>query len=83
MLLLIWMYVIGISIPPFFGWGGYASEGVLVTCTYDYLKDVSVFPCHHDFLSFSQVSKVVYFTPNPNAQLFLINDTKTPSANQH
>jgi len=38
-LLFIWVYVVAISIPPFFGWGGYASEGVLVTCTYDYLKD--------------------------------------------
>jgi len=36
---LIWIYVTLISIPPFLGWGGYASEGVLVTCTYDYLKD--------------------------------------------
>ena len=23
--------------PPFLGWGGYAPEGLLVTCSYDYL----------------------------------------------
>ena len=42
MLTCLWVYVLGISCPPFFGWGGYAAEGVLVTCTYDYLKDVSI-----------------------------------------
>ena len=26
-----------VSMPPFLGWGGYAPEGLLVTCSYDYL----------------------------------------------
>ena len=26
------------SFPPFIGWGAYAPEGLLVTCSYDYLK---------------------------------------------
>ncbi len=42
MLFLLWAYVTLIAIPPFFGWGGYGMEGVMVTCSYDYLKDVSM-----------------------------------------
>jgi hypothetical protein len=30
-----------VSVPPFFGWGGYAAEGLLLTCGYDYIKQVS------------------------------------------
>jgi len=28
-----------ICIPPFLGWGGYALEGLLITCSYDYLSE--------------------------------------------
>jgi len=38
-LLILWVYTIGVCVPPFFGWGAYAAEGLLVTCGYDYLKD--------------------------------------------
>ena len=24
--------------PPFLGWGAYSPEGLLITCSYDYLK---------------------------------------------
>jgi len=37
-LLVLWTYSVGVSIPPFFGWGGYSSEGLLLTCSYDYIK---------------------------------------------
>jgi len=33
-----WVYSVLCSIPPFFGWGGYTPEGLLVTCGYDYLS---------------------------------------------
>jgi len=38
LLLLIWTYSVVISMMPFFGWGGYMAEGLLVTCGYDYLS---------------------------------------------
>ncbi|XP_023347456.1 compound eye opsin BCRH2 [Eurytemora carolleeae] len=37
--LLCWAYAIFVSIPPFFGWGNYAAEGLLLTCSYDYIKN--------------------------------------------
>lgn len=36
-LLVCWGYSVGCCIPPFFGWGSYSPEGLLVTCSYDYL----------------------------------------------
>jgi len=39
-LLAIWGYAIGISLPPLLDvWGGYTTEGLLFTCSYDYLKE--------------------------------------------
>jgi r-opsin len=39
-ILAIWGYSIGASLPPLLGvWGGYTTEGMLFTCSYDYLKD--------------------------------------------
>jgi len=38
MILTTWVYCVGVCTPPFFGWGAYAAEGLLVTCGYDYLK---------------------------------------------
>merc|ERR1711872_337275 len=38
LLTLIWGYSIVVSMMPFFGWGGYMAEGLLVTCGYDYLS---------------------------------------------
>eukprot|EP00095_Tigriopus_kingsejongensis_P007511 maker-scaffold103_size370364-snap-gene-0.19 protein:Tk07511 transcript:maker-scaffold103_size370364-snap-gene-0.19-mRNA-1 annotation:"opsin" len=35
-LLFIWVYVILGALPPFFGWGGFALDGLLITCSYDY-----------------------------------------------
>lgn len=35
----IWTYSILGCCPPFFGWGGYSLEGLLVTCSYDYLTE--------------------------------------------
>jgi len=38
-LLVIWAYCIGIGIMPLLGlWGNYAAEGLLYTCSYDYLS---------------------------------------------
>jgi len=38
-LLAIWAYSTLVCVPPFFGWGGYAAEGLLITCSYDYLAE--------------------------------------------
>jgi len=39
-ILAIWCYSIAISLPPLMDkWGGYTTEGMLFTCSYDYLKD--------------------------------------------
>uniref|UniRef100_A0A0P5V7C4 Class a rhodopsin g-protein coupled receptor gprop1 n=1 Tax=Daphnia magna TaxID=35525 RepID=A0A0P5V7C4_9CRUS len=32
-----WAYAIGWSIPPFIGWGKYIPEGILDSCSFDYL----------------------------------------------
>lgn len=37
-LLLLWGYSVACHIPPFFGWGGYTVEGLLITCSFDYLS---------------------------------------------
>jgi hypothetical protein len=44
----LWVYSGLACLPPFLGWGGYASEGLLVTCSYDYLKEVG--SCLHKVL---------------------------------
>jgi len=36
-LIVVWAYSVGCCIPPFLGWGSYSPEGLLVTCSYDYL----------------------------------------------
>jgi hypothetical protein len=41
-LMCLWVYSTLACLPPFLGWGGYASEGLLLTCSYDYLKEVLV-----------------------------------------
>ncbi len=39
-LMAIWGYCIAIALPPLIGvWGGYTTEGMLYTCSYDYLSD--------------------------------------------
>ena len=38
LLLLIWTYSILICIGPFFGWGNYKAEGLVITCSYDFLS---------------------------------------------
>jgi len=38
MLVAIWGYSTIVSSMPFFGWGGYMTEGGLMTCGYDYLS---------------------------------------------
>ncbi|XP_023345332.1 compound eye opsin BCRH1 [Eurytemora carolleeae] len=39
MILSVWVYSILSTLGPFIGWGSYALEGFLVTCSYDYLKE--------------------------------------------
>ncbi|XP_045595320.1 compound eye opsin BCRH2 [Procambarus clarkii] len=36
-ILLCWTYAIVVSIWPFFGWGAYIPEGILISCSFDYL----------------------------------------------
>jgi len=38
MALFCWGVAIGIAITPFFGWGGYGPEGILTSCSFDYLS---------------------------------------------
>lgn len=46
--LLSWIIAVGCAIPPFFGWGKYILEGILDSCSYDYLtQDFNVSPSHH------------------------------------
>jgi len=37
MILFCWLYAVGWSLPPFFGWGRYIPEGILDSCSFDYL----------------------------------------------
>uniref|UniRef100_A0A3Q2QTQ8 Opsin 4 n=1 Tax=Fundulus heteroclitus TaxID=8078 RepID=A0A3Q2QTQ8_FUNHE len=36
-LLVAWLYSLGWSLPPFFGWSAYVPEGLLTSCTWDYM----------------------------------------------
>uniref|UniRef100_A0A3B5L3L0 G-protein coupled receptors family 1 profile domain-containing protein n=1 Tax=Xiphophorus couchianus TaxID=32473 RepID=A0A3B5L3L0_9TELE len=36
-LLAVWAYSLGWSLPPFFGWSAYVPEGLLTSCTWDYM----------------------------------------------
>ncbi|XP_035255621.1 melanopsin-A [Anguilla anguilla] len=36
-LLAAWVYSLGWSLPPFFGWSAYVPEGLLTSCTWDYV----------------------------------------------
>ena len=39
-ILAVWGYAVGISLPPLMDlWGGYTTEGMLFTCSYDYLAN--------------------------------------------
>lgn len=37
-ILCIWIYSVIVCVPPFLGWGKYALEGQLISCSYDYLS---------------------------------------------
>jgi len=39
LLLILWAYSTGIAIGPFLGWGDYSAEGLLITCSYDFLSE--------------------------------------------
>nr|ADQ01810.1 opsin protein [Leptuca pugilator] len=42
--LLSWIIAVGCALPPFFGWGKYILEGILDSCSYDYLtQDFNTF----------------------------------------
>merc|ERR1712038_732482 len=57
-ILLIWTYAIGITTCPFWGWGDYMAEGLLITCTYNFL-DPGVNA--RTFILFAYIFN--YFTP--------------------
>jgi len=38
LVIVLWVYSTLVCMPPFLGWGAYSPEGLLVTCSYDYLK---------------------------------------------
>ncbi|XP_068202943.1 compound eye opsin BCRH2-like [Palaemon carinicauda] len=37
-IILCWAYAVGVSIWPFFGWNAYIPEGILTSCSFDYLS---------------------------------------------
>jgi len=40
--LIAWTVSIGVAVAPLFGWGGYGPEGILTSCSFDYLsQDIS------------------------------------------
>jgi len=43
---LLWAYCIGVALFPFFGWGGYAADGLLITCGYDFISQVYISTLH-------------------------------------
>ena len=46
LILFCWTYAIGWSILPFIGWGRFIPEGILDSCSFDYLtRDISVIFC--------------------------------------
>ncbi|KAM8924399.1 melanopsin [Pelodytes ibericus] len=36
-LLCVWLYSLAWSLPPFFGWSAYVPEGLMTSCTWDYM----------------------------------------------
>jgi len=37
MVIFTWIYAVGVSTPPLYGWGRYILEGILDSCSFDYL----------------------------------------------
>ncbi|XP_045149422.1 melanopsin isoform X2 [Echinops telfairi] len=37
-LLVIWLYALAWSLPPFFGWSAYVPDGLLTSCSWDYMS---------------------------------------------
>ncbi|XP_068114694.1 melanopsin isoform X2 [Hyperolius riggenbachi] len=37
-LLGVWLYALAWSLPPFFGWSAYVPEGLMTSCTWDYMS---------------------------------------------
>ncbi|XP_007229372.3 melanopsin-like [Astyanax mexicanus] len=37
-LVLVWLYSLGWSLPPFFGWSAYVPEGLQTSCSWDYMS---------------------------------------------
>jgi len=38
MVLFVWLYSVGVSTPPLYGWGRFTLEGILDSCSFDYLS---------------------------------------------
>ncbi|KAA0204025.1 MWS opsin, partial [Hyalella azteca] len=51
-LVFVWGYATAISLPPFFGWGRYIPEGILDSCSFDYLSRDWSIRSHGVFLFF-------------------------------
>lgn len=37
-LVMLWLYALGWSLPPFFGWSAYVPEGLQTSCSWDYMS---------------------------------------------
>ena len=58
LLLAIWIYSVLVCIGPFLGWGDYKAEGLIITCSYDFL---STGVNQRTFILFAYIFN--YFTP--------------------
>ncbi|XP_071539258.1 melanopsin-like [Panulirus ornatus] len=38
LIILIWLYCTALALPPFFGWSAYVPEGLLTSCSWDYIR---------------------------------------------
>jgi len=65
MIIFIYAYAIGISIPPLLGWGHFTLEGILDSCSFDYLTQDWAVRSHGLFLFvfcyMVPLSSIIYF----------------------
>lgn len=76
-ILLIWTYAIGITIGPFFGWGDYMVEGLLISCTYDFLTPGT---SQRTFILFAYIFN--YFIPMVTICVYYTSIVKTVVAHE-
>ena len=76
-LTIIWVYSIGVQSAPLLGWGSYKAEGLLMTCSYDFLTDGIN---ERTFLLFAYIFN--YFMPMTIIGIIYLNITKAVVAHE-